>query len=190
MRTRLRHIKSVKKTRADGAPVTYFYHRHTGRRIVGEPGSPEFLLSYSEAAKPVDRIPSGTILAAIRDYKSSTAFSTLAASTRKGYTRSLDAVASEFGSAPLAIFEDKRIRRDIRKWRDTLAGTVGPREADYAVTVLARMIKLSYDDGLISVNHAARIGAVYKADRSENIWSNDEIKRFITKASPEISLGS
>ncbi|MGI9405477.1 MAG: tyrosine-type recombinase/integrase [Hyphomicrobiaceae bacterium] len=57
-----------------------------------------------------------------------------------------------------------------------------------ARTVLARIIKIAYDEGMVSVNHAARIGSVYKADRSENIWEDHHIESFLAKASPEIAF--
>ncbi len=34
-----------------GQVATYYYHRATGTRLVGEPGTPEFVASFPAAAK-------------------------------------------------------------------------------------------------------------------------------------------
>src|SRR5262245_45070391 len=48
-RVRLLHIASATKTLASGEKVTYQYARRGGPRLKGEPGSPEFILSYEQA---------------------------------------------------------------------------------------------------------------------------------------------
>ena len=48
---RLRHIKSVRSRLADGSVKVFRYHRVTGRKIEGEPGTPEFLRSYEVASR-------------------------------------------------------------------------------------------------------------------------------------------
>jgi hypothetical protein len=45
---RLKHIKIVTARLADGSTKVFRYHRRTGEKIEGEPGTPEFLRSYSE----------------------------------------------------------------------------------------------------------------------------------------------
>ena len=49
MRLRLRGINTVHKRLADGTVRTFFYHRATGLRLAGEPGSAEFIASYGDA---------------------------------------------------------------------------------------------------------------------------------------------
>src|SRR5579883_203229 len=46
-------VKIVRKRRNDGTETAYYYRRSTGRRIAGEPGTPEFLRSYRAAGKAI-----------------------------------------------------------------------------------------------------------------------------------------
>ena len=50
MRVRLKGINSITKTLADGARRTYWYAWKGGPPLRGEPGTPEFIASYNEAA--------------------------------------------------------------------------------------------------------------------------------------------
>jgi hypothetical protein len=43
MRARLKGINKATPKLADGTRATYYYHRATGTRLTGEPGTPEFL---------------------------------------------------------------------------------------------------------------------------------------------------
>jgi hypothetical protein len=51
VRTRLTGINRVRKRLSGGSIAIYYYHRATGRRLKGEPGSPEFLSDYANAEK-------------------------------------------------------------------------------------------------------------------------------------------
>ena len=50
MRVRLRGINSISKKLADGTRRTYWYAWKGGPPLRGEPGTPEFVASYNEAA--------------------------------------------------------------------------------------------------------------------------------------------
>ena len=53
---------------------------------------------------------------------------------------------------PLSVVQDRRARGKFKEWRDGMA--TNPRKADYAWTVLARVISVAKDRGLIAVNFA------------------------------------
>jgi hypothetical protein len=59
MRVRLKGIHCVKVKLATGETATYYYAWRKGPRLVGEPGSPEFLASYM-AAHASRRQPDGS----------------------------------------------------------------------------------------------------------------------------------
>jgi integrase len=63
-----------------------------------------------------------------------------------------------------------------------------PRKADYAWTVLARVLAVAKDRGLIAVNVCERGGRLYEADRAEKIWLPEHIKAFCDVASPELQF--
>ena len=75
MRLRLRGINTVHKRLADGTVKTFFYHRATGLRLAGKPGSAEFIASYGDAEKTLhDRHVGGSLNGLIRGYTLSIEF--------------------------------------------------------------------------------------------------------------------
>ena len=61
MRVRLKGINSITKTLADGSERTYYYAWKGGPALRGEPGTPEFVVSYNEAAARRIVTPQGTL---------------------------------------------------------------------------------------------------------------------------------
>ena len=62
MRVRLRGINSYTAKLADGTTKTYWYAWKGGPRLEGEPGTPEFIASYNEAAAQKVKLPKGVLL--------------------------------------------------------------------------------------------------------------------------------
>ena len=87
---------------------------------------------------------------------------------------------------PLSVVQDRRARGKFKEWRDGMAAN--PRKADYAWTVLARVISVAKDRGLIAVNVCERGGRPYEADRAEIIWLPEHITAFCSAASPELQF--
>ena len=76
MKVTLEHVnKVVKRDPGTGAiKKIYYYHRHTGNRIYGEPGTPEFSASHAAAAAVQPSAPPETFSAIIEEYKKSEDF--------------------------------------------------------------------------------------------------------------------
>ena len=107
MRIRMSGINTVHKTLADGTVRTYHYHRATGKRLNGQPNSPEFIRSYSDAEKEPDQRLESTLIALVREYTLSVEFQhNLAPSTKAEYRRMLSSAENEFGTLPIAALED------------------------------------------------------------------------------------
>ena len=87
---------------------------------------------------------------------------------------------------PLSVVQDRRARGKFKEWRAGMA--TNPRKADYAWTVLARVISVAKDRGLIAVNVCERGGRLYEADRAEIIWLPEHITAFCSVASPELQF--
>lgn len=121
MRIKLKGLNVVRKTRADGTKVIYYYAWKGGPRIEGELGSAEFMENYNAALNDRRRKPSDTLVALLDAYESSSDFRSLAERTRTDYKKHLRAIASEFGDFPIAALSDKRVRGDFLSWRDRLA---------------------------------------------------------------------
>lgn len=186
VRVRLKGIHRVRKRLASGATRSYFYAWRGGPALVGEPGSPDFLRSYQEAHAKRTRPTRETVQGLIADFQASAEFQGLRPKTRKDYAHYLSLIGREFGDMPLEALGDQRARGEFKTWRDGLARR--PRAADYAWTVLARLLSWSKDRGRIAVNPCERGGRTYKADRSENVWEQDDIARFVAVASPPLQL--
>jgi integrase len=85
---------------------------------------------------------------------------------------------------PIGALEDKRARGEFKSFRQSCAST--PRKADYVWTTIARVLAVAKDHGKISVNVSERGGKLYEADRSEIIWTADDIRAFCAVASTEL----
>ena len=73
------------------------------------------------------------------------------------------------------------------EWRDKLA-LKSRRQADYAWTVLARVLSWSKDRGKITVNPCERGGRIYSGSRSENVWSAEQEAAFLKSAPAHLHL--
>jgi hypothetical protein len=114
----LKHVKVVHRRLADGSFHIHRYHRRTGKKIEGEPGTPEFLRSYEAASRAANRADAGTLACLIARYKSFSEYSDLAPRTREDYDAHLSAIERDWGDMPLEAVDDKRIRQDIKERRD------------------------------------------------------------------------
>ena len=61
------------------------------------------------------------------------------------------------------------------QWRDGLAAN--PRKADFAWSVLARVLSVAKDRGRIKTNPCERGGRIYRVDRTSIIWDPELIAR-------------
>jgi integrase len=73
-------------------------------------------------------------------------------------------------------------------WRDKLAGSSGRRQADYAWSVLARVLSWSLDRGLVAANPCTHGGRLYRGSRREQIWSAADEAAFLQHAAPHLHL--
>ena len=181
MRIRLKGIKginSITKRLADGTCRTYWYAWKGGPPLRGEPGTPEFIASYNEAAARKVVTPQGTLQSPLRAYQASAEFSGLAERTRIDYVKHIKGIEKELGDFPLSGLTDRRTRGIFMAWRDRLAAK-SRRQADYAWQVLARVLSWSLDRGLVLANPCARGGRLYRGSRVDRIWTADDEAAFI-----------
>ena len=96
--------------------------------------------------------PQGVILSILQGYQASEDFRGLADSTRRSYLPLIVRIEKAFGDFPLTALTDRRTRGVFMNWRDQLATASGRRQADYAWSVLARVLSWALNRGLIAVN--------------------------------------
>jgi integrase len=167
---------------------TYYYAWRGGPRLRGEPGSPEFMVSYNEAIESHRTPDSGRFRSLVVLYRASPDYAKLAESTRQQWAPWLDRVGTYFGELRIAQFErPEKIRPIIRRWRNQWADK--PRTADYGMQVLSRVLSYAVDPlGKIAGNPCEGIKQLYSGDRSEIIWTDADIAVLKKTCSPEIAL--
>lgn len=163
MRVRLKGINSKMKVLADGTKRTYWYAWKGGPRIEGKPGTPEFMASYNAAVAEKRKPAAGVLLSIMQGFQASDAFLSREPRTRSDYVRHIKAIEAEFGDFPLGALTDRRTRGEFMAWRDRLA-LRSRRQADYAWSVLARILSWALDRGLILANPCERGGAALPSD--------------------------
>ena len=189
MRVSLRGINRVTKRLADGTLRTYWYAWKGGPPLYGEPGTPEFVASYNEAISRKITPPRGTLLGLLQQYQASEDFRALADSTRRSYIALISLIEKRFGDFPLSALTDRRSRGIFMEWRDKLATNTGRRQADYAWTVLARVLSWSLNRGLVAANPCERGGRLYRGGRrAEKIWTATDEAAFLERAPAHLHL--
>ncbi|MGY8636084.1 tyrosine-type recombinase/integrase [Bradyrhizobium sp. 14AA] len=178
-------LKGIAKVKAKGH--TYWYAWRGGPRLVGQPGSPEFIASYNAAIEERRTPDKNRFRFVVASYKASADYKKLAQSTRDQWAKWLDRIADYFGELRIAQFDrPEKIRPVIRRWRNQWADR--PRTADYAMQVLSRVVAHAVETGSVAGNPCEGIKRLYENDRSEIIWTNQDIERIKTTCSVEIAL--
>jgi hypothetical protein len=155
---------------------TYWYAWKGGPRIDAEPGTPDFVRLYSEAIAAKPKKGAETFSSLIDYFKDQSEYTCLGDKSKRAYDQYLALIEAKFGAMPVGAIEDRRARGDFKAFRNTFAST--PRKADYVWTTIARVLSVAKDHGKIAVNVCERGGRLYESDRSEIIWTADDILPF------------
>ena len=167
-------FKGVHRLTANGK--RYFYAWRGGPKLSGDPlhdpaAAREFL------TLTTDRAPSQSSLfpAVVLRFQGSSVFQ----SRRPGWRREtakIDEILVEFfKTADLSFFERAGMRKYIHRLHQNHAAT--PRQADKIIAELNAILNWAKDQGEIATHVAGGIPRLSKSDRSEIIWTDDEIAR-------------
>jgi integrase len=186
VRARIKGVFCTYKT-VRGERRVYWYHRATGARLHGEPGSPEFIKDLAAAeALGASRL-AGIFNGLVRGFTLSVEFTEkLAPSTQVEYRRLLTAAEVEFGDMPTMALDDPRVRKDFLDWREKVARQSGQREADNRLSAVSAMLTWAVDRGQVTANYLRGFKRLYHADRSEIIWLPEHIAVFMNVAPIEM----
>jgi integrase len=125
----------------------------------------------------------------VQQYQASEDFRLLADSTRRSYIPLITRIEEAFGDFPLSGLSDRRTRGIFLAWRDKIASASGRRQADYAWTVLARVLSWSLNRGLISANPCEHGGRLYRSGaRVDKLWTTDDETSFLKHAPSHLHL--
>jgi integrase len=104
--------------------------------------------------------------------------------TQRAYRAHLDTIERRWGDMPLKALDDPDVRKHFLRWRDSMAAS--PRAADYAVGTLKRLLKWAVERVEITTNQAAPISRLHSADKSDDIWTAEDFRKFAAEASDEL----
>ncbi len=196
----LKGINKTTKRLANGEEKVFFYHRATGTRLPGHPGSPDFLEAYKQAEQPFAH-DTGTIAALIREYLKSPQFTVSEQSsrnrsrkrgvrplkdrTKKEYKRMLTILEKKVGDMRMAALASPRVMGKFIDYQEEI-GTVSPREADNRLTILSGVFSYAKLKGRIARNPLLGFQRCYESDRSDLIWLEDDITTFMEEAPIEL----
>ena len=189
-RYKFKNIDARHKRLASGEYRIYLYHRKTRNRLPDDVNSHEFLLAYTAeenvSHKSVNR-NKGTLKELIQIYVQSPEFERLSVRSKQDYRGHIIHIENKFGDMRQAVLEDMGVRKHFLAWRDEL-GRRSTRQADYAVSVLRRILSCSKRRGLLLHNHAEKLGKLDECDRSQKIWTKENVESFLDVAHIEIAF--
>lgn len=169
-------VHVVKAGGKPGMPRWYVYAWRGGPRIHVCTGNrpvigPELLsAALAEQARVTRRGQVETLDDVIDGYRASPEFARLAASTQRDYRLWLDRISAQFGRAPVAAFNDQRMRREVIDWRDQWAHQA--RSADKASVTLATLLGWAMERAIVTINVAARIPQLHSVNKADEIWED------------------
>jgi integrase len=184
----MKGLHRVNRRLADGTLRAYFYAWRGGPRIEAEPGTPEFAAEFARLTADQPKHNAGTLTAILTEYQRSPAFTDLAAATQRGYLHKLRRIESKWGTLPLAAIASPRLRGLLLDWRDQLAQKRGPREADYTLAVMARVLSWAFDRRKTMANPLERPGRLSRGSRAHIIWTEAEATAFLRHAPAHVAL--
>jgi integrase len=135
-------------------------------------------------------VTSDVLLSILRDFQTSSDFTGLAERTRADYAGIIGKIEKEFGDFPLAGIdkEPEKSRGVFLEWRDRMAKK-SLRQADYAWTVLSRILNWGVSRGKIRANPCKDFGSrLYTGSRRDKIWTDDDEAAFLAKAPGHMHL--
>jgi integrase len=187
MMARYKGVNKVTKKLADGSVKLHYYHRATGTKLEGTPGTAAFAASFAAAGKIGANRQEGTLSGLIRDFEKTAKWRRLAESTQKEYRRVFKFWDGKFGKVPLAALASKGFRQRVLEWHDEFSEDK-PREADNRVTILARILSWAATDADLAKNVLETFDRAYDGDRSDKVWLPEHVEAFMAAAEPEMQL--
>lgn len=185
MRVRLKGINTITKRSKSGEIRRYYYHRATGKRINGDPGTAEFAANFAAAGARTGSSERDFSWVS-EQYRNSEKFGELGDATKGEYGRMLRLVEVEFGTMPITALDDIGVLQDLLGYQDRVAKSSGKREADNRLSVISAMLTWARSRSFITSNHLKGFYRLHSADRSEIIWLPEHVMAFLERAAIEL----
>ena len=174
----------------------YWYAWRGGPRILSETAGTKAALALrvqKAAAKAAEAYhalrnqkPSGEgfVAGLLYAYQNSPEFAALAPRTLKDLRIYLAVIRDDLGDMPVKALEAKGARKVFMEWRARYADR--PRTADHYMSALARLLSWARDNGHTAADPLARWTRLYDVDRSEIVWTLEEVEAVCANAEPEL----
>lgn len=175
----------VYRVRTKGRVYVYAWRGKGAPRIYAEEGTPEFVAELAEALasrKTGDRARVSGLCAMFR--ASDAWLVDCSAKTRASWSLWLDRIQDHFGELRIEQFDRPAMKPIIRRWHASYKKT--PRAADMGLQVLSRLLTFGMAEGKLATNATTGIPRIYDADRSELIWTQDDLAKLKETASAEV----
>lgn len=192
MKVRLKGMHVVTKTLASGKQRLYAYAWRGGPQVaradseaalLAELGTAETIakIAAAEEVRGKNVAPSIAFVAGlVIAYLKSPEHAGKEPRTRADYNKHLNIFRDEFGDWRTSLFEDPRIAQDMAGWRDTFRS---PRQGHMQLQTISMLFSWARSRGLTSANPTEAISKVYAADRSDKIWSEEQVQEILDLAS-------
>ncbi len=177
-------LKSVYRVTAKGRTYFYAWRGAGAPRLLSEPGTDAFVAELAAALEARSKPDPTRMHGLITAYRASADWRDLSEKTRASWSLWLDRIQTKFGQLRVQQFERPTIRPDIRRWRDGYKAK--PRAADMGLQVLSRLMKFAVSEGMLERKPEFGIAYLYDADRSDVIWTAEDLATLEPHASPEL----
>lgn len=177
---------TIKRNRDGSVRSVYYYHRATGIRLSGTPGTQEYAKSLKAAeragrapALPKSRKRTGIWTEIVDAYQKSLKYRRLVRSTQVSYDRICFDILEQFDWMTRKDVEDRSVRADILKLRDDIAQRGHYNMADKYVKVVRLLLGFAYDRAMIGYNHAIGIEHLSPSRPRAHITFKPEVRAKI-----------
>lgn len=203
MKINISGVRTATKKLARGR-VGYYAYAYTGGPAIGKGvgptkaaawidlcqqlQDPEALERFAAAqrAKSLKAAPSTEFATGLATaYLKSPEWTRLAPRTQKDWRPHVDEFASHFKKYRTELFEDPRIAQDLASWRDKHPSE---RQGHMRIEVVSRIFSWGRGRGLTSARPTSDIQKIYKTNRSDKIWSGDDVAAIIGNVKPKLAF--
>jgi len=202
----LKGLHQVRKLNADGSTTWHLYAWRGGPKLATSPhrvnvADDALITAYQEAhARPLS--PTGvattkTLASLIDEWRASAEFQSLRPGSRKDYDDQVKKIlAGEARDAlntrtirlvdlTLRNLEDRRVRGVFLAWRDANFSST-PRTADKVIGTLSACLSWGVDRGKLTCNPLLGSAKLHRTNRSESIWTEDDLAKLAPHCSADM----
>lgn len=172
--------------RGKGAPSLGVYTGDTLAAAHAKAAADSIGIAERYAASRIKAPDKKYIAGLIIEYTASAEWKRLAVTTQTVWKHWLNRISEHIGDQVVADLAKPGWRARLIIWRDYWAENAGLRAADLSLQVLRRLLAFAVDREYLAKNPAMGISGVYSVDRSDLIWSDEDITAAVQCAPKHI----